>query len=109
MSGFEFTACDGKRYRTTGEFRACESGEVHVHGRDWPDPDTGRPATTDSRSSDYPVIIVELVEPTYIVEVELSEELLNNYRDWGVGAGLGSAAALLSEAIKEGKYREVTE
>lgn len=78
MDGYTFKALDGRKYRTTGEFRPPAKNEFFVDGSQSAD-DIRRghalviPAIR-SKDADHPRIIVTPVAARYEVTVTLSEE-----------------------------------
>lgn len=75
--GYTFTASDGKRYRTTGEFRPALESDYSVGALAWK-PDGG--ADVRRCTSDLPRIIVTPVQQTYEFRLLLTEERVDFHR-----------------------------
>ena len=108
-----FTARNGKRYRFTGKFRNAGFREAHVNSAYSPLEILEGDAlvNTSEARTDTPRIIVTPVEPEYDVTVRLSEEQFVRYQTTGrmfIEDHVGETVALIGQAIKAGKFTEVT-
>ena len=104
---YEFTASDGKRYRTTGEFRHPAIGELFVglmHSVF--DLQEGKARVAKATSSTDPCIVVEPVPVAYEVTVALDQVDFEFYKKL-VSPYSTATIAMISIAIQNGNYKEV--
>ena len=101
-----FTASDGKRYRATGDFVPAKDGDYWYVSGDWTLRKNIWPGLGETSG---PVIHVTPVEPEYDVTVRLSENQFKRYRDISADHATADWSIAIIDAIKAGKYTEVTE